>query len=54
MWKGENREIIDAIKDHNGTIITDTTDKANFLNPYYASVFCCDHNIWGIKLVYSG
>jgi hypothetical protein len=44
MWKG-NGEIVLATKDHNGTIITDSTEKANVLNPYYASVFCCDRNI---------
>jgi hypothetical protein len=42
-WKG-NREMIPAIKDHNRTIITDSTEKANTLNSYYASIFCCDHN----------
>jgi hypothetical protein len=35
-------ELIPAITDHNGTIITDTTEKANILNSYYASVFCSD------------
>jgi hypothetical protein len=35
-----NRETIPAIKDHNGTIITDYTEKANILNSYFASVFC--------------
>jgi len=49
----ENREIIPAIKDHNGTIVTDTTEKANILNSYYASVFCCDRNIPEIKLANS-
>jgi len=49
-----NTEIIPAIKDHNGTIITDTTEKANNLNSYYASVFCCDRNTPGIKLANSG
>jgi hypothetical protein len=49
-----NREIIPAIKDHSGTIITDTTDRANILNFYFASVFCCDLNIPEIKLVNSG
>jgi hypothetical protein len=47
-------EIIPAIKDHDGTIITDTTEKANTLNSYYASVFCCDRNILEIKLAKSG
>jgi hypothetical protein len=45
-----NREIVPAIKDHNGTIITDTTEKANFLNSYYASIFCYDSNTTEIKL----
>jgi len=45
-----NREIILVIKDHKGTIITDTTEKANILNSYYASVFSCDHKIPEIKL----
>jgi len=49
-----NREIFPAIKDHNGTIITDTTEKANILNSYYASVFCCDRRIPEIKLANSG
>jgi hypothetical protein len=35
-------ELIPAITDHNGTIITYTTEKANILNSYYASVFCSD------------
>jgi len=49
-----NREIIPAIKDHNGTIITDSTEKANILNSYYASSFWCNHNIPKIKLANSG
>ena len=51
-----NREIISAIKDHNGTIITDSTGKANFLNSYYeyAAIFCCIYNIPKIKLANSG
>jgi len=49
-----NREIIPAIKDHNGTIITETTEKANILNSYYAFVFCCDRNIPGIELADPG
>jgi hypothetical protein len=49
-----NMKIIPAIKDHNGTIIMDTTEKANILNSYYASVFCCDRNIPEIKLANSG
>jgi len=39
-----NREIIPAIKDHKGIIIMDSTEKANILNSYYASIFCCDCN----------
>ena len=53
LWK-DGREIIPAIKDHSGTIITDTTEKANILNSYYTPVFCCYHNIPKIKLVNSG
>jgi len=49
----ENREIIPPIKDHNGKIITDTNEKANILNSYYASVFCCDRNVPQIKLANS-
>jgi len=49
-----NREIIPAIKYHNGTIITDTTEKANILYSYYASVFCSDRYISEIKLANSG
>jgi len=49
-----NREIIPAIKDQNGTIITDTTQKAYILNSYYTSVFCCDRNTQEIKLANPG
>jgi len=49
-----NREIIPVIKDHNTMIITDTTEKANVLNSYYAFIFCCDHNIPEIKLANPG
>ena len=49
-----NREIIPAIKDHNRTIIADSTEKANVLNSYYASVFSCDCNILKIQLANSG
>jgi len=45
-----NRDIIPAIKDCNGTIITDITEKANILNSHYASAFCCVRNIPEIKL----
>ena len=34
-----NWEIIPAIKGNNGTIITNTTEKAKILYSYYASVF---------------
>jgi len=54
MWKGENREIIPAIKDHNGKIIRDSTEKANILNSYQVSVFCCKRNIPEINSVNSG
>jgi len=49
-----NREIIPAIKDHNGTTIMDPTGKANILNSYSAYIFCCDHNIPKIQLANLG
>jgi len=49
-----NREIIPAIKDHSETSITGATEKANILNSYNASVFCCDRNIPEIKLANPG
>ena len=49
-----NRETIPAIRDHNGTIITDSTEKVNILNSYHASVFWCDHKIPKIQLANSG
>ena len=49
-----NREIVPVIKDHSGTIITDSTEKTNILNSYYAPVFCCDRNIPKIQLANSG
>ena len=49
-WRKGNREIIPAIKDHNGTFITDTTEKANILNSYYASAYCSDRYIPEMKL----
>ena len=49
-----NREIITAIKGHNGSIITDSTEKANILNSYYASIFYCNRNIPKIQLANSG
>ena len=48
-----NKESIPSIKHHNGTIITDTTEKANILNSFYTSVFCCGRNILEIKLANS-
>ena len=50
----ENREIIPAIKDHNGMIITGSTEKANILNSYYAYIFYCNHNNPKIQLANSG
>ena len=35
-------------------IITDTTEEANVLNSYYASVFCCDRNTPEIKVANPG
>jgi hypothetical protein len=52
-WKG-NREIIPAIKDQKRTIITESSAKANILNYYYATSFCCDCNILKIQLANSG
>jgi hypothetical protein len=49
-----NREIIPTIKDQNGAIIADSNEKANVLNFYSASVFCCDRNIPKIQLASSG
>ena len=43
-------QVILAIKDNNEKIITDSKQKANILNSYKASVFCCDRNIPEIKL----
>jgi hypothetical protein len=40
-----NRENIPAIKDNNGLIITDPTEKANLLNLYYSTVFSSEGNI---------
>ena len=39
-----NREYIPAIKDHNGTLITDTLVNANSLNSFYSSVFSFEIN----------
>jgi len=49
-----NGEIIPAITEHKGMIITDSTEKANILNSYNASIFCCDCNIPKIQLANSG
>jgi len=49
-----NRENIRAIQACNGRHITDSTDKANSLNSYYASVFGCKRNIAQIKITRSG
>ena len=49
-----NREIIPSIKDHSGTSITGTTEKANNLNSYNVCVFCCDRNIPEIILANPG
>jgi hypothetical protein len=40
-----NRENIEAIKDSNGRLITDSKEKANSLTFYYSSVFSCKHSI---------
>jgi len=48
-----NREIIPAIKDRNRTIIMGTNERANILNSYFPSIFCCVYNIPEIKLVNS-
>jgi hypothetical protein len=48
------REIIPAIKDGNGLLITDSTEKANSLNFYYSSVFSCERNIPQIQRANSG
>jgi len=37
-----NRENISVVKDCNGSHITDSTEKVNSLNSYYASVFGCE------------
>jgi hypothetical protein len=49
-----NKEIIPAIKDHNGMIVMVTTEKANILYSYYSSVFCSDRYVSEIKLTNSG
>jgi len=42
-----------SCKDQNRTIITDTTEKANIFNSYYASTFCYNRKIPEIKLANS-
>jgi hypothetical protein len=49
-----NRENIPVIKDLNGKLITHTTEKANSLNSYYASLFSCECNIPQIQSTDSG
>jgi len=49
-----NREIIPAIKDQNRSIIRDSIAKANILNSYYVSVFCCECNIPKVQLANLG
>jgi len=49
-----NRESVQAIKDLNGKLITYTTEKANSLNSYYASLFSCERNIPQIQSTESG
>jgi len=49
-----NKESVPAIKDHDGMIITDTTEKCNILYSYYSSVLCSDRFISEIKLANSG
>jgi hypothetical protein len=44
-----NRKINPTIKDNNGTTITDSTEKSNILNSFYASDFRCNRNIPEIK-----
>jgi hypothetical protein len=40
-----NRDNIPAIKDGDGRIITDPTEKANLINLYYSSIFSSEDNI---------
>ena len=49
-----NRENIPAIKDHNGTLLTDPLEKANSLNSYYASIFSCESSNLEIQPTQSG
>jgi hypothetical protein len=50
----DNRENIPAIKDGNGRLITDSTEKANSLNFSYSSVFSCGRCIPQIQRANSG
>jgi hypothetical protein len=38
-----NKENIPTIKDGNGRLITDSTEKASSFNYYYSSIFRCEH-----------
>jgi len=49
-----NRENIPAIKDNNGTLITDPSENANSLNTYYASLFSCESSNPEIQPTQSG
>ena len=40
-----NRDNIPAIKDGDGQIVTDPTEKANLINLYYSSIFSSEDNI---------
>ena len=42
------------IKEQNGKLVTDTTEKPNPLNSYYASLFSCERNILQIQSMESG
>jgi hypothetical protein len=41
----ENKDNISAIKDGDGRIVTDPTEKANLINLYYSSIFSSEDNI---------
>jgi hypothetical protein len=48
-----NRKHIPAITDFNGRLITESTEKANYLHSYYASVFSCEQNRLPIQSAHS-
>jgi len=50
----EIEKIIPVNKDNNGKLITDPSEKANSLNPSYASAFSCERNNPQIKSTESG